>query len=190
VNIGMMVKYDPPVDGKDEKRPKRYTKKQKAGLFIAFVIIVLIIAIIIIRPFSNVGNEAPNFNISDIDGNKVTLSDYRGKVVVLDLMATWCGPCITEMGHLKEIYNKYNSSEVVIMSIGIDEKESEAKLRQFKNDYGDDWIFARDIDGVEGKYGVEFIPTLVIIDKNGIIAYENVGVTSSSTLSEEIDKLL
>ena len=102
------------------------------------------------------------------------LSDYRGKVVVLDLMATWCGPCISEMEHLKYIFNNYNSSEVVIMSIGVDTREDNEKLRSFKLKYGGDWIFARDIDNVGEKYDVEYIPKLVVIDKSGMIRYENV----------------
>jgi peroxiredoxin len=150
----------------------------------------MVIIIVILKPSSTIGEKAPEFTLTDIDGNTFHLSDYQGQVVVLDLMATWCGACIKEMSHLKELYNRYDSSEVVIMSIDIDTKETNEQLRKFKEDYGDNWIFARDTDGVSEKYDVYYIPEMVIIDKNGQIAYENVGVTTISTLSKEIDKLL
>ena len=153
-----------------------------------FIIITLIVIVSIQR--SAEGEKAPDFEIKDIDGNNIRLSDYEGKVVILDLMATWCPPCIEEMGHLKEIYNEFDSSDVLIMSIDLDTTETNEELRRFKDDYGDDWIFARDTDGVGDKYNVDSIPTIVIIDKNGEIAYQNVGLTSSSDLLNEIYKLL
>ena len=110
--------------------------------------------------------------------------------MVLDLMATWCGPCKTEMDHLKSIFNQYDNSQVVIMSIDIDTSETNEQLRQFKEDYGDNWIFARDIDDVNTKYKINVIPKLVVIDKDGNIEYENEGVTTSNELSNEINKLL
>lgn len=172
------------------KRPGKKSRINYIFLAVFIVIILILTAFILIKPRDLVGEQAPDFSLSDIDGNEFNLSDYRGKVVVLDLMATWCGPCKTEMDHLKTIFNKYNSSEVIIISIGIDSDESNEELQAFKEDYGDDWIFARDTDNVGGKYNADAIPTIVIIDKNGRVAFEQVGVTSSSLLIEEIDKLL
>ena len=138
---------------------------------------------------TDVGDQAPDFTLIDIDGNEFSLSDYRGKVVILDFMAVWCIPCVSEMSHLKEINISYGGGEVIIMSIDVDPYESDDAIRGFKEDYGGDWIFASGPSpGID--YGIEYIPTLYIIDQQGIITYKNVGVTSSSTLSSEIDKLL
>lgn len=179
---------------KEQKRDRiEKIRSRKRVVRIVFVILlVAVVAFVIFDPFggSMVGEKAPEFGLRDIDGNAFSLSDHRGEVVVLDLMATWCGPCITQMGELKDIYNKYGRSQLVIMSIDVDTEETNAQLTQFKRDYGDDWIFARDTDGVGNKYNVDSIPKIVIIDKEGRIAYEDEGVTSSSTLSSEIDKLL
>jgi peroxiredoxin len=138
----------------------------------------------------NTGQIAPNFTLTDINGNQFSLSDYRGRVIVIDLMATWCGPCITEMGHLREIFSKYDHSEVWILSIDVDNAETVSQLTQFKTDYGDDWTFATQGSSVGTTYGVTGIPQMYIIDKDGVIAYKNTGVTSSEKLSSEINKLL
>lgn len=140
---------------------------------------------------ANIGIEveqvAPNF--VDVNDNSFSLTGHRGNVVVLDMMATWCGPCITEMDHLKELYTNYSAQGVVIMSIDIDPTESDEMIRQFKSEYGGDWTFASGPE-VGITYQIMYIPTIYIIDKQGIIAYKNVGVTDYSTLLSEINKLL
>lgn len=79
----------------------------------------------------NIGIEveqvAPNF--VDVNDNSFSLTGHRDNVVVLDMMATWCGPCITEMDHLKELYTNYSAQGVVIMSIDIDPTESDEMIR-------------------------------------------------------------
>jgi peroxiredoxin len=142
---------------------------------------------------SNIGIElgqtAPDFALTDIDGNTFSLSDHQDHVVIMDFMATWCPPCVEEMGHLRQIYSNYSASGVVIMSIDVDPSETDETIHQFKTNYGDDWIFASG-PSVGTTYGVIYIPTMYIIDQQGRIAYKNVGVTSASTLAAEIDKLL
>lgn len=134
------------------------------------------------------GQMAPNFTLVGIDGKTFSLRDYRGKVVVIDLMATWCGPCVAQMGHLKQVYSNYGD-KVVIMSIDVDPNETNETIGQFKASYGDEWIFASG-PNVGITYEVIYIPTMYIIDQRGRIVYKNVGVTPYSTLSVEIDKLL
>ena len=133
---------------------------------------------------------APDFTLTSIEGDIFSLSDFRGKVVILDFMYVNCSGCITEMEHLKEIFSNYDDNDVVIITIDIIEYESEDELRWFKDEYGDDWICAIDIDDVGTKYGVYAVPVLVIVDKEGNIAYEHLGVSDYETLSSEIDELL
>lgn len=172
------------------QRAKKSSKKYSIVMFSSMILVIVIIFFIMFNPGTSVGEAAPDFSISDIDGNQFSLADYRGEVVILDLMATWCGPCIKEMEHLNEIHDKYNGSGVNIISIDIDSTETIQKLRDFKDRYGGDWVFAMDSDGVGSKYNVKYIPKIVIIDKDGKIRFENEGVTPTQTLSKEIDKLI
>lgn len=164
------------------------------GLSTVIVILVLgILTIAALYPIfkeeTDVGDLASDFTLTDIDGNSFSLSDYRGKVVIIDFMAAGCVPCRMEMSHLKEIFSSYSVDQVVIMSIDVDPTESNDTIRQFKESYGDNWIFASGSDaGV--TYGVTAIPTIYIIDTQGAVAYTGFEVTSSSTLSTEINNLL
>jgi peroxiredoxin len=136
------------------------------------------------------GQPAPLFSLTDIDGNAVSLQSLRGKVVVLDLFATWCGPCRTQMGELKQVYARYNASDVVILSIDVDNSETQSQVRAFRSDYGAPWTFCTDTDSVGAKYGAQYIPTLAIIDRAGDLSHLGSGVEQSEDLIARIDPLL
>jgi len=142
---------------------------------------------------SNIGIElgqvAPNFTLTDVNGTTFSLSDYRDNIVVIDFMATWCGPCAAQLSHLKQLYENYRARGVVIISIDVDPSETDRTLQRFKSTYGCDWVFARG-PTVGTMYRIVYIPTLYIIDRRGRITYRNTGVTPYSTLASEINKLL
>ena len=135
---------------------------------------------------------APDFNLPRVGGGYVKLSDLRGQIVVLDFMATWCGPCETELAHLDEIYSSYGSNQVRILSLDVDTGESESLISQYIDAHDISWNVLRDTSGINNAagYDVSSIPTLVIVDQNGRIAYRSVGVTQASVLRAEIGKLL
>ncbi|MBS7640487.1 MAG: TlpA disulfide reductase family protein [Candidatus Bathyarchaeia archaeon] len=137
------------------------------------------------------GILAPEFSLYDLNGNTLKLSDFKGKIVILDFMATWCGPCRMQIPHLNFVREKYGDS-VILISISIDPNhDSEGILKEFLNEYPyANWIWARDTANLRGVYGVTAIPTLVIIDREGYIRFRHVGLTPSSTLIQEIDKIL
>lgn len=135
-------------------------------------------------------DKAPLFTVTTIDGEVISLSQFRGKVVVLDLMATWCGPCATQMTELNRLHAAYSTSEVVILSIGVDTKETDQQLQTFKDQHYANWRFAGDSDGVGTKYDAQSIPTLAIIDKDGGLRWHHAGVTSFEDLKKRIDPLL
>jgi len=140
------------------------------------------------------GALAPDFTLVDLDGKAFSLKDFRGKIVVLDFMATWCGPCKQQMPHLKVIWEREDfRDKVVIISIDVDLREPEEVLRSYRQSYPyATWIWAKDAaeQRVAVAYGVRAIPTIVVIDQEGYVRFVHVGLTSSSTLIQEIEQLL
>jgi peroxiredoxin len=156
------------------------------------IVVIVILAFILISPlFTNmVGEEAPDFSVTGTEGENFTLSENSGKVILLDLMSTTCPACVSEMKHLKELFGRYSEDEVVIITIDVQRSDSNSDLRAFKSKYGDNWTFARDTSDVANKYNVNYTPTTVIIDKEGIIRYYGTGEQSEKTLVQEIENLL
>jgi len=133
---------------------------------------------------SNGGEQSSLYPLTDAQ-----FSEFRGKVVLVDCFATFCQPCLQVIPHLAQIHEKYNSSEVVVISVG-SSSDSAIKLRQFMEDHSMTWRVARDTVGVFDKYNVQYIPTLVILSQSGAIHFQEAGVVDASTLSSEIDALL
>jgi len=161
-------------------------KNKNIKLAVTILAVAITISLIVHFPINASAKKAPDFTLTDIEGNTFNLSDFRGKVVILDFMATWCSGCKAMMGDLKDAHNRY--PDVVIISIDIDSTESNEDLENFKNHYDADWIFSIDTDGVRLKYGVAAIPKTVILNPSGEISFSYTGEVSASRLSSEIEK--
>lgn len=155
------------------------------------VLLLLLTGVLLVSVGPVVGKpEAPDFTLTDIYGTDFSLSDYRGRVVLVDLfrMQPSCPPCIYAIPHLKGVYNKYSPSEVIIMSISISSLDTAETLRSdFVEEYDIPWIVACGGTQMASKYSVSGVPTLVIVDAEGDIRYRHEGVTEKSTLISEID---
>lgn len=134
--------------------------------------------------------KAPTFSVTTIDGEPVSTDQLRGKVVVLDLMATWCEPCGIQMEALNQIRAQYPESRVVILSVDIDNSETDQQLRQFKEEHVANWRFAFDTDDLGTKYDASQIPRLAIIDQEGRLQWTHTGVATVENLRDHIDPLL
>jgi thiol-disulfide isomerase/thioredoxin len=133
-----------------------------------------------------------DFTILDIDMNPISLSALRGEVVVLDFMATWCGPCKAAMRDLVSLYNDIGD-QFVMISITVDPSYDTAPvLREWMSRYGATWIHVRDLADppVTQQFEVTGIPTYVIIDRKGDIRFRHVGPVSELTLKNEILSLV
>lgn len=121
---------------------------------------------------SEVGFKAPAFTVRNLKGQRVQLADYKGKVVILNLWATWCGPCRVEMPGMENLYRRYRSQGLEILAVSLD-KGSSDKVQTFADEYRLSFPVLMDSDReVEGKYHTLTIPTTFVIDKKGMIVAE------------------
>lgn len=115
---------------------------------------------------------APDFTLFDALGVEHTLSDYQGKIVILDFWATWCHPCLIVMPHLQAIHERFKDQDVVVMGINAWENGDPKALM---DERGWDYLLLLKGDQVAADYGVGSIPTMVVIDQSGQIVQRKVG---------------
>jgi thiol-disulfide isomerase/thioredoxin len=130
---------------------------------------------------------APNFLVTDADaGTPVQLSDLKGKVVVVDFWATWCGPCKMTIPVIEQIYTDYHPKGVDFIGITADTRD---KVERFRATNKINYPMGIDETGKAGKdYKVEDIPRLIVIDKQGNIVYEDDGAPlNESAVRQAID---
>jgi peroxiredoxin len=133
---------------------------------------------------------APDFALKDADGRTVRLSDYRGKVVLLDFWATWCGPCKIEIPWFIEFERKYKDRGFAVIGISMDE-EGWQVVKPFVSELGVNYRMVIGNDELADEYdGVQALPTTFLIDREGRIAEKHVGLASKSSFQNGIEELL
>lgn len=117
---------------------------------------------------------AYDFNVRDIDGKQYRLSDYRGKLVVLNFWATWCPPCREEMPSMNRAHKQLANDKVVILAVNVGEDED--TIFEFTGNYPVDFPLLMDRSGeVIKQYPVMGLPTTYIISPTGIVTHRTVG---------------
>jgi len=135
--------------------------------------------------------QAPDFTMPDTTGNPVSLSSFKGKYVLVDFWASWCGPCRAENPNVVKAYNKFKDKNFTILGVSLD-KNKNAWLEAIKSD-GLTWNHVSDLkywdNAAAALYGVQSIPYNVLIDPNGkIIAEELRGSDLEETLKKVLNK--
>ena len=127
-------------------------------------------------------DEGDDFTFTTLEGVEKNLSDYRGKVVVLDMWATWCSPCQYQMLELKKLYDYYSEYDLEILSIDIDTSETVSQIQEFISQfayygYNLEWTFGMEKDSLDIYMEEGGIPTLCIFDKQGHLYFRHVGLS-------------
>jgi thiol-disulfide isomerase/thioredoxin len=134
-------------------------------------------------------NEAPDFSLPGLTGETVRLKDYRGKVVLVDFWASWCGPCRMEVPHLVELQTEYGPRGLTIIGVAVSDREE--SVRMFAEQMGVNYLTALGTPEVVEAYGnFTSIPTAFLISPDGRIAARYTGYQEKQVFLEAIEKLL
>lgn len=127
------------------------------------------------------GDTAYDFYLEDMDGNFVSLSDFRGKKVFLNFWASWCPPCRVEMPHLQEFAEE--NEDVVVLGVNVTSSESSLdNVKGFVDEFGLTFPNLYGTDDITNLYDVEFLPTSYFIDSNGVVNESVIGPVTKDIL--------
>ena len=163
-----------------------------------FVMIVLLVALVGLPAFDGwsmgsrvpaVGMQAEDFQLDDLDGKTQRLSQYRGKIVLVNFWATWCKPCKLEMPAMQASFDKLRDKGFVVLAIN--ELEDDAKVREFIKQYGYTFPVLMDRDNkVANQFGVFGIPVTVFVDEKGVVQeYIRGQLLTEQKIQEVVDRL-
>lgn len=121
------------------------------------------------------GQLAPHFTLPRLDGDgQLSLTDYQGKVVLVDFWASWCGPCRLSLPRYDELYQEFGDQGFVVVAINLDEDLSEAE--RFMTQYPVSYPMVRDAEGVvPTEYGLMVMPTAWLLDSEGEVVWVHAG---------------
>ncbi len=132
---------------------------------------------------------APNFTLKDADGKPVQLSDYRGKVVLLNFWATWCDPCRLEIPWFIEFERQHKGQGFAVVGVSMDEDGWQA-VKPFVSEVGINYRIVLGNDKVAAQYGgIDSLPTSFVIDREGRIAAVHIGLVSKSRYENDLEQL-
>ena len=134
--------------------------------------------------------EAPDFVLADLSGNPVQLSDFKGKMIILNFWATWCGPCREEIPFFVEMYKKHKDDGLMILGISLDQAGVET-VKHFADKYNMNYPVLLTDNQVHYVYGgIQAIPTSFIISRNGRVVNRFNGNPGEEAIKHEIEKWL
>ena len=169
------------------KKENQGVRRVSFRTIILFVLMVVGIGIIVLlqfkdssfnlsgKPLRGKDMPAPNFSLPGLDGKKVSLTDFKGKVVLLNIWATWCAPCVAEMPSMQKLYQQMKGEDFELLAVSVDETGAEA-VKPFMENHKLGFPVLLDTNGeIKNLYQITGIPESFIIDKDGMILEKIIG---------------
>jgi len=166
----------------------------KNSLRVTFFLLLLVFALLANGSFKEIRGQdsstlAPDFALSDLEGNTVWLSNFKGKVIILDFWATWCSPCLQEIPHFVELYEKYQDDGFQMIGIAISSGSSK-NVKKFATEHEINYLILMGNRQVTRKYGgIYGIPTTFLIDRQGRIVKKYIGYQPKEVFEKDLKSL-
>jgi len=139
---------------------------------------------------SSARTPAPDWKLTDLNGKRVSLSDFSGKVVILDFWATWCMPCRIEIPHFVELQKQYGAKGLAVIGVSLDEQGPDV-VKRFVKQVGVNYPILIGNEKIAEKYGgIVALPTTFVIDRKGRIVSQHIGYDDKAVFEKEIQLLL
>ena len=166
-----------------DKKMKKY--------FIIITTIILMTSVVFLfsgcKVSGNVSSSDGNFTLTDLEGNPVSLSDFKGNIVVLNFWATWCPPCIAEIPDFVKVFNEFKDKDVQFIGVS---NEDISTLKSFAADYNINYPILVDDKNIMEIWGIRAIPTTFVFDRDGQIVFKNVGMMTREQIRNVIENVL
>jgi peroxiredoxin len=134
---------------------------------------------------AHLDSMAADFSLQDMSGKTIKLSDYKGKVVLLEFWATWCPPCRASVPGLEKLHKAYKDKGLVLLAVSMDEGGWD-EVRSFIKESGITYTILKGTEDVAKKYQVRSIPMMLVLDKEGKISKRYLGMGSDEDLEKDI----
>jgi len=139
---------------------------------------------------TKVGNLAPDFQFYDSEGDLVSLSDLRGRPIILNFWATWCGPCVYEMPYIQQVHEEQSDKGLVLLAINMGGTSSQVEEFLQSHDLSLPVLLDAKRD-VAARYNIRYIPTTFFVDKDGTIQAVKVGAfLNREAMEDYLDKIM
>ncbi|MBI3739464.1 MAG: TlpA family protein disulfide reductase [Chloroflexi bacterium] len=181
---------------KDESEPQtpRSATRPRSGLILTFAIVLALLGLLAwglvqAQAGPRESGTAPDFTIIGFDGRTVTLSELRGRVVIINFWASWCPPCREEAAYLEETWRKYKDEGVVF--IGVDYVDTEKEALAYIKEFDITYINGPDIGTrIAQAYNIKGVPETYYVARNGELRGVHIGPLKSPELDDKIEELL
>lgn len=175
------------------QRP-RSARRPKFGIILVLALILALLALLAwglkqAQAGPRDSGMAPDFTLTGFDGRKVTLSELRGKVVIINFWASWCPPCRQEAAYLEQTWRKYQDKGVIF--IGVDYVDTEKEALAYIKEFDITYINGPDIGTrIAQSFNIKGVPETYYVAKNGELRGVQIGPLKSPELDQKIDELL
>ncbi len=132
--------------------------------------------------------KAADFTLTDLNGNKVSLKDFRGKKVYLNFWASWCPPCRLEMSDIQKVYEKYQDKDLVVLTVNLGEDKNTVENFIHRNNYSFRVLLDSDQSAAQA-YDITSIPVSYFIDSEGNVMSERIGAMTLEQMESNIELL-